>query len=162
MTQDAIPSHYRLALAPLADPAAVVLADAARFTVLTSRLIRLEHSATQQFEDRASQTFWYRRQPVPDFRVVRSADGVEIVTEHLHPRYRARPGAFRRDTLSIEVKETGVVWRYGDKDRANLLGTARTLDTANRRVRLSPGLLSRAGWAVVDDTRGLVKEWQDA
>ena len=37
---------------PIADPAAVVTAGNVRFTVLTSRLPRLEYSPTGAFEDR--------------------------------------------------------------------------------------------------------------
>jgi alpha-glucosidase len=40
----------------------------ARFTVLTDRLIRLEFHRDGRFEDRASQAFWFREQPVPEFR----------------------------------------------------------------------------------------------
>ena len=46
-----------------ADPAAVVTGPGVRFTVLTSRLIRLEYSQDSAFEDRASQAFWHRRRP---------------------------------------------------------------------------------------------------
>jgi len=36
------PGYLNLPLSPIADPAAVVTAGAVRFTVLTSRLLRLE------------------------------------------------------------------------------------------------------------------------
>lgn len=42
---------------PVADPAAVVTFDQARFTVLTSRLLRLEFSPDGTFEDRPSLAF---------------------------------------------------------------------------------------------------------
>lgn len=151
-----IASHFKTATHPIADPAATVSVPGARFTVLTSRLIRMEQSAGERFEDRASQAFWHRRQPVPPYRV-RLGNGVlEIETEHLHLRYRATPRGFRPDTLSVEVRQSGVVWHCGDKDPGNLLGTARTLDGADGRVRLEQGLLSRAGWAIVDDSSRLV------
>lgn len=156
MPKAVIPPHFRIAFAPQADPAAIVRAGAARFTVLTSRLIRMEYDPAGCFEDRASQTFWYRRQPVPKFQVTRAGGVVQIVTEHLHLRYGEEARGFSRDKLSITLKETGVTWRYGDKDKDNLLGTARTLDTANGRVRLAPGLMSRSGWSLIDDSRGLV------
>ena len=40
----------------------------------------------------------------------------------------------------------------GDQDTGNLLGTARTLDTARGGVKLEPGLISRDGWTLVDDS----------
>ena len=55
-------------------------------------------------------------------------------------------------------------WHGEQEDQGNLRGTARTLDNCdgdwqmaeNRRLRLQPGVLSRAGWTVVDDTASLV------
>lgn len=45
---------------PIADPAAVVTAGSVRFTVLASRLLRLEYSPAGAFEDRPSQAFYMR------------------------------------------------------------------------------------------------------
>ena len=64
--------YLHLRFDPIADPAAVVTAGNVRFTVLTSRLPRLEYSPTGAFEDRPSQAFWVRKQPVPAFDVRRS------------------------------------------------------------------------------------------
>ena len=151
-----IPDHFRIPAQPIPDPAAVVRGPGVRFTVLTSRLIRLEHSPDEAFEDRASQAFWYRRQPAPPFEVTRDSERIEITTEHLRLRYTPDRKGFTRSSLSIELLGTGTVWRYGDRDRTNLRGTARTLDMANGPVRLEQGLVSRAGWALVDDSASLV------
>ena len=150
------PKHFQLAFQPAAQPAAVVRGPHVRFTVLTSRLLRLECSPHDAFEDRASQAFWFRWQPVPEFKVVQSPNRIEIITDHLHLRYTVSRLGFRRDTLSIELRETETVWHFGDRNPDNLRGTARTLDGADGRVRLEPGLMSRAGWAVVDDSASLV------
>lgn len=156
MTGRAIAKHLNVALRPVADAAAVVRAPGARFTVLTSRLIRMEHSAGNEFEDHASQAFWYREQPPPEFQVSREGDRLEIVTAHLRLSYTAGPRGFRADTLSVELMDGGAVWRYGDRDWKNLRGTARTVDNADGPVRLDAGLVSRSGWAVVDDSASLV------
>jgi len=139
-----------------ADPAAIVTGPHVRFTVLTSRLIRMEYSRRDRFEDRASQAFWYRRQPVPPFTVRRTESQIEIETEHLLLRYEIGDAGFTAETLSVLVKALGVTWRFGDRDRSNLRGTARTLDRADGEIELEPGLMSRAGWALVDDSRSLV------
>jgi len=123
---------------------------------LTSRLIRLEFSPLDQFEDHPSQVFWYRQQPVPEFETRRSAVQLEITTEYLHLRYAIGSKGFRRETLSIELRQFGTVWHYRDRDPGNLHGTARTLDGADGRVPLDQGLISRSGWAVVDDSVSLV------
>jgi hypothetical protein len=133
----------------LADPAAVVTAPHARFTVLTPRLLRLEHSAADQFEDRASQVFWRRQQPAPAFTLQRSDAEIEITTEFLCLRYRHSPRGFTPQTLSIELRQFHrTVWHYGDRNRRNLHGTYRTLDGISGAAGLEPGLMSRAGWAL--------------
>lgn len=157
MTFDSVfPDHLRLHVEPIADPTAVVLGPHVRFTVLTSRLIRMEFSPDDAFEDRAGQAFWFRRQPVPPFQVTQTAAQIEITTGHLRLRYGPNRKGFTRNSLSVELLDSGAVWRYGDRDRMNLRGTARTLDQASGAIRLEQGLMSRAGWAVVDDSATLV------
>jgi alpha-glucosidase (family GH31 glycosyl hydrolase) len=141
---------------PLADPRAVVVVGNARFTMLTSRLLRLEYSPEGKFEDRPSQAFWYRRQPVPEFQVRRSEAEVEIETEHLLLRYRDDGAGFTPESLTTLLKTNGHVWRFDDPDPGNLGGTFRTLDRADGPVDLEPGLVSRDGWTVVDDSDSLV------
>lgn len=152
-----IPEHFQIAFQPTANPAAIVLAPHVRFSLLTAQLIRLEYSPTDRFEDRPSQVFWYRAQPVPPYEVERTSDHLTITTKHLRLTYRFAAGAFAKDTLSIEVFATQKTWKYGDQDESrNLRGTARTLDQVNGSVWLERGLLSRDGWAVVDDSSSLV------
>src|SRR5204863_6819110 len=46
-------------------------------------------------------------------------------------------------------------WRPGMEDKGNLMGTTRTLDGAlggNTREPIDPGLISRDGWVLVDDS----------
>jgi alpha-glucosidase (family GH31 glycosyl hydrolase) len=142
--------------APLPDPAAVVRGPHVRFTVLTERLIRMEYSPTDQFEDHPSQAFWFRQQPVPRFSSKVNNQIVEIDTEFLHLEYLPNPRGFQPSTLTIRIKQTGTAWRYGMRPRSNLGGTARTLDAVAGQTRLQPGLVSRSGWALVDDSRSLV------
>src|SRR5512137_2889838 len=105
------------AFAPDASPESVVTLEKVRFTVLTSRLIRLEYSKDGVFEDRPSQAFWYRRQPVPLSRKSVSDRLIAIETEDLLLRYRPTRFGFTRWTLSITLKRKGVTWRYGDSSR---------------------------------------------
>jgi alpha-glucosidase (family GH31 glycosyl hydrolase) len=155
MTQ--IPDHFRIEFASLAAPDAVIQAQNARFTVLTPRLIRLEYSPEERFEDRPSQAFWFRDLPVPPFTAKTTAAGrVEIETEFLALSYDVTDQGFAPESLSITLKATGVAWHFGDQDDRNLRGTYRTLDVADGAVPLEPGLMSRSGWAVVDDSKTLV------
>jgi hypothetical protein len=100
-------------------------------------------------------------------------------------RGRGGPG-FTRESLSVHVHDTGAVWHYGDGPTAgqdagrrgsggdgadpvgagdagasddaagNLRGALRTLDRTEGPTDLDPGLVSRAGWGVLDDTDALV------
>jgi alpha-glucosidase (family GH31 glycosyl hydrolase) len=152
-----IPDYFQISFRPIADPAVVVQAPTVRFSVLTSQLIRIEYSPTDQFEDRPSQVFWYRQQPVPAFTVQRTPDRLIITTEQLRLTYHLSSRGLAKDTLSVEVFATQHTWKFGDRDNwKNLRGTARTLDGVNGSVWLDRGLLSRAGWAVVDDSDSLV------
>ncbi|HPS32068.1 MAG TPA: glycoside hydrolase family 31 protein [Anaerolineaceae bacterium] len=140
---------------PLANPLAVLTSGNVRFTILKSRLIRIEYAPNGQFEDRPSQVFWHREQALPEFSARQTDEWLIIETEHLHLRYKAGEELNYR-YLQITLKETGITWHYGDPDHTNLGGTARTLDRANGRIPLGQGLVSRSGWSVVDDTGSLV------
>ncbi len=149
-------SAFEFTTEPVAKAAAVVRAAGVRFTVLTPRLLRLEYDPSETFEDRPSQAFWFRRQPVPAYKQRRTAGELEIETGALKLVYQDSPAGFTPHTLSIELKGAGVTWHYGDRPEGNLRGTGRTLDDANGAIPLEPGLVSRQGWAVVDDSQSLV------
>src|SRR5690349_1975015 len=100
----AIARHFQIAFTPVAEAAAVVRAPQARFTVITSRLIRMEYDPAEQFEDRASQVFWYRRQPVPHFTVQRENDLLTLDTGDLLLAYRPGSGPFSRHNLAVTLK----------------------------------------------------------
>ena len=150
---------------PVADPKAVVTLGNTRFTVLTPQLIRMEWAADGKFEDRASFVFLNRRLPVPKFERTLSTDGrnkLTIKTSALTLTYTpvTRQDAGNRFTptnLEIELTVDGkpVTWHPGLADPENLQGTTRTLDGAlgsKTQEPIEPGLVSRSGWALVDDS----------
>jgi len=143
---------------PLANKKAVVTAPNVRFTVLMNRIIRIEYSKDNVFEDRPSQVFWYREQPAPKFKKRITDKVIEIETEYLHLVYKIARTGFIPRNLSITLKQNNVTWRYGDSARkaGNLMGTARTLDGVAGRTKLEEGLVSKKGWSVVDDSKTLV------
>jgi alpha-glucosidase len=157
------PAHAQT-MAPVADPRAVVVSGQARFTVLAPRLIRLEWSDTSQFEDRASLVFINRRQPVPPFTSATKAGWLTVSTSALTLRYKTGSGAFTDSNLELRFTLNGVpvVWHPGLEDTGNLRGTTRTLDGVNGpATKLEPGLISRDGWVVVDDTARLLYDGSD-
>jgi len=143
---------------PVADPSAVVISGKARFTVLTPALLRLEWSAHERFEDRASFAFVNRHQPVPVFEQRREGDWLVIDTGELVLRYRDSGEKFSDANLSIALTVAGqaVVWKPGMPETGNLRGTARTLDGVSGSCPLEEGLCSRVGWSLVDDSRTLL------
>lgn len=155
MSIHAIPEAASTHPDPVADPAAIVTAGNARFTVLTPSMIRMEWSPTGRFEDRASLAFINRRMPVPETRTRRDGDGLVLQTDALTLRYQPESGRFSPANLSVELNVSGrtVVWRPGTENTGNLFGTTRTLDTVSGATALEPGLLSRDGWVVVDDSK---------
>ena len=139
---------------PVANKKAVVRAGQARFTVLFPEMIRMEWSPDGKFEDRASLAFIDRRQPVPKFSVQIKDEWVIIKTSKLRLRYNKSLGRFSPKSLQVEVLVNGkpVVWKPGMPNKGNLFGTTRTLDTVSGSTPLEPGLISRDGWVLVDDS----------
>ena len=145
--------HFRPIGNPIADPARVLTGDGYRISVLTDGLLRLEYSASGEFEDRASQAVVDRAFPPADFEVVETDDRLTIHTARLQLVYDKRP--FSTEGLSVQAKgglhSYRSVWRHG-LPTANLGGTARTLDEADGAVALEPGVLSRDGVTCYDDS----------
>jgi alpha-glucosidase (family GH31 glycosyl hydrolase) len=147
------------------DPRAVVQGPGYRFTVLTSRLVRMEHSPTDSFVDGPTQLVQCRSFDTPEFTVTETADALDLWTEHLHVRYDRGP--FSAAGLSVSMRTRAqsshrTTWHHGDEAwgsdlrPANLGGTARTLDDVDGPTPLEPGLLSVLGYTVVDDSRSLL------
>ena len=163
---------------PQAQPAAVVTCGNARFTVLTPRLIRMEWAADGIFEDRATLAVVNRNLDVPKFRTIRTKNGVTINTSALTLQYKG-PGRFSEKNLNVSfsMKDAHakkgvrkVRWTPGADDSANLMGTYRTLDGCKGFSQINykgdiyeQGILSRDGWAIVDESTRhvLVKDGSD-
>ena len=145
----------------MAHPDAVVRSGKARFTVLTPEMIRIQYSDRSLFEDRATFAIVNRRLPVPAFTAVEKDGYLEIKTSALTLKYKIggvidgrHPSA---EVLSISMMLNGrrVLWYPGKDDALNLKGTTRTLDGQigdNKRQELENGLLSRAGWSIIDES----------
>lgn len=145
--------------------AATVTRGQARFTVLTSGLIRMEWSPAARFVDAPSQVFIDRDQPVPRFTTTVENGKLVIRTEALELSYTLDSGRLTATNLTIRSRnlKPAFSWRPGTSATGNLHGTARTLDRYSgdrqidngNRLDLGQGLISRDGWHVVDDSRRL-------
>lgn len=144
---------------PVADPAACIHRPGLRISVLTPRIVRIESG--ENFEDRPTLHFWNRLQPVPPFTTGEADGRLWIETEH------ATVGVpLGRVFLPAEVLAAANGSGRGPRppgDAENLGGCLRTLDTVrgrwnyteNRPAETIPGLFSREGWVLVDDSAGL-------
>ena len=141
-------------LNPVADSRSVVTEGNARFTIMTPELIRLEWSDQQSFEDRASLVFINRRLEPPRFVMRKEKGWLVIQTDRLRLEYLPDGNPFSSSNLRITFELNGITirWYPGMEDRGNLGGTIRTLDGVKGETKLEPGILSRDGWVLVDDS----------
>ena len=148
---------------PQANAEAMVRQGHARFTVLTPEMIRIQYSERDLFEDRATFAVVNRQLPVPAYTKEERDGWLVIKTDALTLRYKigGRIGrdksAEGADVLRVEFVLNGrtVTWYPGKDDAMNLKGTTRTLDGQigdNKRAELENGLLSRAGWSIIDES----------
>ena len=122
-----------------------------RFTVLTPALLRLEYSPLGIFEDRASQSIFFRDLPKTEFSRRREGEKLILETEQLLLTYRENE-PFSPESLQIRLKnEPASSWRYGE-DFEDLGGTVQTLDNVNGRTELDRGVCSRNGFSLLDDS----------
>lgn len=131
-----------------------------RFTVLTSRLIRMEWSRSGRFVDEATTVVTSRDLEVPDYAVEHDGEKVTIRTEHLRLTFDGQE--FSSSGLSVTLAAAPDIhystWRFGHEPpqhlpgRGNLGGTARTLDDVDGACPLEPGILSTYGFATLDDS----------
>ncbi|MCB9657706.1 MAG: glycoside hydrolase family 31 protein [Polyangiales bacterium] len=135
-----------------------VVEGSARFTVITPTLIRLEYAADGQFEDRPSQTVGVRPVGRTPYTTRLEGDERVIETEALTLRYRVDSGPFAADNLTIALRrgDEDVAARpvFGDNqpNAEQLGGWLRALDLLGTSAPMNPGVLSRRGWYLLDDS----------
>ena len=151
-----LPQQFTLDVQPVASSDSIVRIGCARFTILTERLIRLEYDENGVFEDRATQTVWYRRRTQTPAFTMRHEGGRVVIETAAFTLHWTEGQPFSAETLSIHVKATDSVWYPGTLDPHNLKGTTRTLDFNNGYIPLNDGLISRSGWSLLDDSRSFI------
>ena len=107
-------NRFRWEVRPSAIPENVVQGKTFRFTVLTPSLIRMEYSPEGLFEDRATQTVFFRDFPKCDYSCRQEDEMLVLETEALILRYAVNK-PFDRESLSIKLKiEPASTWRFGE------------------------------------------------
>lgn len=120
-----------------------------RLTVLTPRLIRVEHCPDGAFEDRASTAVWFRAFDVPPCKATLHRGTITLTTSEIALTVHARTGT--PQTVTFSNGKTADCLNFG-----NLHGTCRTLDATFGPVPLQDGLVSRDGVSLLDDSRSFL------
>ena len=140
---------------PAMSPTTTLQGEHWRIGLITESLVRLEWSDSGEFEDRAT-LMAVDRAFLPSGAVdytTGERDGMLVVeTPALRLTY---------DRKGVPDSQFNT-WHYGDDPKGNLGGTARTLDEADGAIPLGQGVISRDGWAVLDDSASNVFVTADA
>lgn len=149
-----MPSAENIEESPTPKPS-VIQGNCWRISILTDSLIRFEWSDSGDFEDLPTLMAANRDFGADvKFAMARRDGRLIIDTAYLHIDYNRQ--AFSKEGLSIVVSGIGDsqhnTWHFGDTPHGNLKGTERTLDNVDGPVSLEEGVISRDGWAILDDS----------
>ncbi len=145
-----LPSYLQMKTHAAADGRQTVICGDVRFTVLTSRLLRLERG---NFTDDATLVVIDRSFAHPSYTVKEQDGMLFLQTEHLQLSYRIGE-PFSAENLCIRLLcRPYTEWHYGDKPLHNLGGTVETLDQINGACPLADGICAVDGFATVEDSR---------
>lgn len=134
-----------------------IIGEKYRFTLLTPSLIRLEYSEEGIFVDEQTQVVLNRDFPIFEYDVDETAGSLKIQTESFRLFYDKKE--FSSQGLSVDMKSNYTDfdnrWFYG-KEFETLKGTVRTLDQVDGEVLLDEGIISKQGYALLDDSDSFI------
>jgi len=156
----------------------IVVGDA-RFEFLTPSLVRMEYSASGAFVDAPTAVVQKRDWPVVQVRSTQKDGWLIATTSAMTLRYRLQSGPFAASNLKVTWNDPADGthdWHPGDVDTRNLGGLTYSLDNISKAnlppgrmdidspinniipgidvllPKAKPGLLSRSGYAFIDDS----------
>ena len=144
----------------------------ARFSILTSHIIRLEYDSTGKFVNSPSFVAINRNLPNISFTKSFHAKWLIIKTAQMELKYKTGSGKFNDKNLQITYNINTahpIIWNPGVKNDENLKGTFRTLDGMNgdrhegskTATLFENGLISRNGWYLLDDSNNFLFDKSD-
>ncbi len=140
------------AVATSSASAAAVVDGRARFEVITPSLVRLEYAADRRFEDGRTLTTDGRARTSPSFDTSVAGRDRVIRTSRMTLRWRRESGPFARGSLRVALARGRKLRPRPGPNPAPLGGWRRSLDIVDGPVPLHEGMLSRAGWYLLDDS----------
>ena len=169
--------------------APTIRADNARFEFLTPSLVRMEYSPAATFVDSPTAVVQKRDWPVVQVHSLQKDGWLIATTSAMTLRYRMRSGPFTAANLEVIWNDPAGGahdWHPGDVDPRNLGGLTYSLDNVGKDNlpeghtdrdspvndiipgidvllgEAKPGLLSRSGYAFIDDSQTPVWNAQKA
>jgi len=155
-----------------------ITAGKARFEFLTASLVRMEFSPSGRFVDAPTAVVQKRDWPSVKVEQREQKGWLIVASSELTLRYRLGSGAFTAANLTISWSTRGAArtWHPGELDPLNLGGLTYSLDNVSKTnlaadetaltspvndeipgidlvlAKATPGLLSRSGYAFIDDS----------
>lgn len=140
----------------------VIKGDKYRFTLLTKSLVRMEYSEEGYFVDDPTQVVVNRVFPEFEFEMEETDNSIDIYTDSFHLSYNKK--VFSSQGLTVTMKSNfsdyNNKWFYGEQI-STLKGTTRTLDNIDGETVLDEGIISRNGYAVLDDSNSFIVSSED-
>ena len=144
-----LPDYLKFTPNAIAKSEKCVVNGNVRFTVITSRLIRIEQGV---FYDEASQSVLNRSFDNAHFTTYERDGILHIDTEHLTLCYKIGE-ELNEDSLNITLLSKPYTrWNFGDIALHNLGGTVSTLDRVSGACKLGDGVCSIEGYSTIDDS----------
>jgi alpha-glucosidase (family GH31 glycosyl hydrolase) len=158
----------------------IIVAGNARFEFLTPSLVRMEYAPSGRFVDAPTAVVLKRDWPTVNAQSSRENGWLVVHTSDITLRYRLNSGPFNADNLQVAWSRAGNAphaWHPGQVDTQNLGGLTYSLDHVSGanlpkgkqdlespvddiipgiEIPLQPakpGLLSRSGYALIDDSQ---------
>jgi alpha-glucosidase (family GH31 glycosyl hydrolase) len=138
-----------------------VICGAVRFDVLSPMLIRMQY-APGEFVEAPTAVVVNRSLSDRDFRVTANGDWLEIKTSRMSVQYRPGTAKLGADNLRVRWRDDRGAheWAPGQADDGNLGGPISSFNAiieatkpGNTLPDFPPGMLSRNGYCLLDDSR---------
>ncbi|GGA32173.1 TIM-barrel domain-containing protein [Dyella nitratireducens] len=155
-----------------------IVAGNARFEFLTASLVRMEYAPNGRFADEPTAVVQKRDWPAVSAQSSKENGWLVVHTSSMSLRYRLNSGPFKADNLEVRwANSSGAshTWHPGQVDTQNLGGLTYSLDHVSGSnltqddtqspvndiipgidiplLPAKPGLLSRSGYAFIDDSQ---------
>jgi len=141
----------------------IIEGDTYRFTVITNKLLRMEYCEDGLFEDRPTQIVKNRDLGDVSYELKETSHMIEIITDSFHVRY-FKEKEFSPKNLSIDVRYNFTNytnrWYFG-QPIPTLKGALRTVDRVDGAAELEESIISKYGYATLDDSKSFVFDEND-